>query len=137
MRESLCSTVDVHWRHRGLPDGWLQIVEANVAVWQLLDDDERGLLEGTADWLLRHKHWEASHDFELDDEVVVTLAALAALVVLGLTLDEYREVSAIIVYPTAIQSAGVSAGPVLGTVTEEIVPVLGEAHDGRGPVLLA
>ena len=33
--------------------------------------------------------------------------------------------------------AGVYAGPVAGTVTDEVVPVLGEAHDDRGPVLLA
>src|SRR4029077_7953676 len=49
----------------------------------------------------------------------------------------YREVSAIIVYPTAMQSRGVYAGPVPGTVTDTVTPVLGEAHDGRGPVLLA
>jgi Mlc titration factor MtfA (ptsG expression regulator) len=124
-------------RHRGLPDGWLEIVEANVAVWQQLDDDERALLEGTSDWLLRHKHWEASNGFELHDDIVVTIAALAAIVVLGLTLDEYREVSAIIVYPSAMQARGTYAGPVPGTVTSGIVPVLGEAHDARGPVLLA
>ena len=124
-------------RHRGLPDGWLQIVESNVRVWRTLDEDERELLEGTSDWLLRHKHWEAAHGFELTDEIVVTVAALAALVVLGLTLDDYREVSAIIVYPSAMQSHGVYAGPVRGTVTDGVVPVLGEAHDARGPILLA
>src|SRR5689334_19232316 len=99
-----CSTGGMWWRHRGLPDGWLAIVEANIGTWSLFDDDERGLLEGTSDWLLRHKHWEASHGFELDDEIVVTIAVLAAVLLLGLTLDEYREVSAIIVYPTAMQS---------------------------------
>jgi Mlc titration factor MtfA (ptsG expression regulator) len=86
---------------------------------------------------LRHKHWEAAHGFTLDDEIVVTIATQAALLVLGLGVDEYREVSAIIVYPSAMQSRGVSAGPVPGTVTEGVIPVLGEAHDGRGPVLLA
>jgi Mlc titration factor MtfA (ptsG expression regulator) len=125
------------FRHRGLPDGWLPIVEANIGVWPRLDDDDRGLLEGTSDWLLRHKHWEAGHGFELDDEIVVTIAVLASVLLLGLTLDEYREVSAIIVYPTAIQSSGVHAGPIPGTVTDGVVPVLGEAHDGRGPVILA
>src|SRR5204863_452593 len=67
----------------------------------------------------------------------VTIGAQAALLVLGLSVDEYREVSAIIVYPTAMQSRGVYAGPVPGTVTDGVVPVLGEAHDRRGPVLLA
>jgi MtfA peptidase len=120
-----------------LPDGWLGIVEEHVAVWSVLDDHERELLEAASDWLLRHKHWEAAHGFALVDEITVTIAAQAALLVQGLSVDEYREVSAIIVYPTAMQSHGVYAGPVRGTVTDGVVPVLGEAHDGRGPVLLA
>ena len=124
-------------RPRGLPDGWVDIVEQQVAVWNVLNDDERGLLEAASDWLLRHKHWEAAHGFTLVDEITVTIAAQAALLVLGLNVDEYREVSAVIVYPTAMQSRGVYAGPVPGTVTDGVVPVLGEAHDRRGPVLLA
>ena len=115
----------------------MDIVEEHVAVWQELDDDERTLLEATSDWLLRHKHWEAAQGFALDDEITVTLAVQAALLVLRLTVDEYREVSAIIVYPTTMQSRGVYAGPVRGTVTDGVVPVLGEAHGRRGPVLLA
>jgi Mlc titration factor MtfA (ptsG expression regulator) len=124
-------------RRRGLPDEWLDIVEEHVAVWHDLDDEERTLLEATSDWLLRHKHWEAAQGFALDDEITVTLAVQAALLVLRLSVDEYREVSAIIVYPTAMQSRGVYAGPVRGTVTDGVVPVLGEAHGRRGPVLLA
>ena len=124
-------------RRRGLPDDWVDIVEDHVAVWRELDDDERTLLEATSDWLLRHKHWEAAQGFALDDEITVTLAVQAALLVLRLSVDEYREVSAIIVYPTAMQSRGVYAGPVRGTVTDGVVPVLGEAHGRRGPVLLA
>ena len=124
-------------RRKGLPEGWLDIVVTNVAIWPTLDDHERATLEESADWLLRHKHWEAAYGFELTDEITVTIAVQASLPILGLTVDEYREVSAIIVYPTAMQSVGEHAGPVSGTVTDGIVPILGEAHDHRGPVLLA
>jgi Mlc titration factor MtfA (ptsG expression regulator) len=124
-------------RRRGLPDNWAEIVENHVAVWRELDDGERDVLEATSDWLLRHKHWEAARGFALVDEIRVTIATQAALLVLGLSVDEYREVSAIIVYPTAMQSRGVYAGPVRGTVTDGVVPVLGEAHERRGPVLVA
>jgi len=124
-------------RRKGLPDNWGDIVESNVGLWRGLDDRERELLEATSDWLLRHKHWEAARGFALVDEITVTIAAQAALLVLGLSVDEYREVSAIVVYPTAMQSRGVYAGPVSGTVTEGVVPVVGEAHDRRGPVLIA
>ncbi len=124
-------------RHKGLPENWLDIVEQQVAVWRVLDDNERATLEATSDWLLRHKHWEAANGFAITDEITVTIAAQAALLILGLTVDEYREVSAIIVYPTAMQSRGAHAGPAQGTVSDGMIPILGEAHDHRGPVLLA
>jgi len=106
-------------------------------VWHDRDAGERAILAETSDWLLRHKHWEAANGFALDNDVTVTIAAQAALLALGLSVDEYREVSAIVVYPTAMQSRGTYAGPVPGTLTEGVTPVLGEAHDDRGPVLLA
>ena len=115
----------------------MSIVEAHVAMWSVLDSDEREGVEAASDWLLRHKHWEAARGFALTDEITVTIAAQAAFLVLGLGIDHYREVSAIIVYPTAMQSRGVYAGPVRGTVIDGVRPVLGEAHDQRGPVLLA
>lgn len=125
-----------HHRH-GLPDGWPAIVESTCAVWPRLAPDEQADLADGADWLLRHKHWEASGGFALTDEITVTIAAQAALLLLGLDVGALRELSAIVVYPTAMQSAGVRAGPVPGTVTDDVIPVLGEAHDRRGPVLLA
>ena len=124
-------------RRKGLPDGWADIVGQHVAIWSVLDEDERGVLEESSDWLLRHKRWEASGGFALTDQIRVIIAAQAALVILGLSVEEYREVSAIIVYPSAMQSRGVYAGPVRGTVVDGVRPVLGEAHDNRGPVLIA
>ncbi|MEP6623654.1 MAG: zinc-dependent peptidase, partial [Acidimicrobiia bacterium] len=88
----------LHRRH-GLPDLWPTIVEQNVAVWALLDDGDRDAMAAAADWLLRHKHWEAANGFELTDEITVTIAMQAALLVLGLGVEEYREVSAVVVYP--------------------------------------
>jgi Mlc titration factor MtfA (ptsG expression regulator) len=69
--------------------------------------------------------------------MAVTIAVQAALAVLTLTVDAYREVSAIVVFPTTMRSSGVRAGPIPGTVTDDVFPVLGEAHSRRGPVLLA
>jgi Mlc titration factor MtfA (ptsG expression regulator) len=115
-----------------LPDGWIDIVEEHVAVWRLLNDVERARLEKATDWLLRRKHWEASQGFALVDEITVTIAVQAALLISGLSVREYRGVGAIIVYPTAMRSRGVYEGPVRGTVTDSDEPVVGEAHDGRG-----
>jgi Mlc titration factor MtfA (ptsG expression regulator) len=127
----------VFHRRPGLPDDWTDLVEENVAVWRLLDDDERATVAATADWLLRHKHWEAAQGFELTTVMTVTIAIEAGLLVLGLDVAELREVSAVIVYPAAMQSVGARLGPVAGTVSDGVVPILGEAHERRGPVLVA
>ncbi|MFM8304842.1 MAG: zinc-dependent peptidase [Actinomycetota bacterium] len=121
----------------GLPDDWATVVAGNVGSWALLDAGERETVAADADWLLRHKHWEAAHGFALTDEMRATVAVLAAIPVIGLTVEAYREVSAVVVFPTTIQSQGERAGPVEGTVSDDVVPVLGEAHGRRGPVLLA
>jgi Mlc titration factor MtfA (ptsG expression regulator) len=125
------------FRRHGLPPEWYDIVTSSFALWETLDTDEREFLQDTSDWLLRHKHWEAANGFALDDTILVTVAMNAALLLLGLDTDEYREVSAIIVYPSAVLSPGLRGGPATGTVTSGSLPVLGEAHDRRGPVILA
>ena len=124
-------------RRKGLPEHWRAIVDEYVAVWPELDDDERERLAADADWLLRHKHWEAANGFELTDEITVTIAVQAALLVLGLHVDDLRELSAIVVYPSGMVSRGERAGPAWGTATDADLPILGEAHEHRGPVLIA
>ena len=125
----------LHRRH-GLPDGWESIAD-RIGWWPSFTEDEQHSLAEITDWLLHHKHWEAAHDFALTDEITVTIAVQAAMLVLGLDTADLREVSAIIVYPSAMQSRGVSAGPISGTVSDGMIPVLGEAHSSRGPLLLA
>jgi hypothetical protein len=67
----------------------------------------------------------------------VLIAAQAALLILGLSIDHYRLVSGIIVHPTTVQTSGVRPGPSRGVVTSDSLAVLGLAQDGRGPVVLA
>ncbi len=122
---------------RGLPENWEQVVGDHFASWTGFSTAERGELGDIADWLLRHKHWEAAGGFELDGDMLATIAIEAAVLVLALGTDYYREVSAVIVYPTTIASHGTYAGPVRGTVSDGVVPVLGQANDHRGPILIA
>jgi Mlc titration factor MtfA (ptsG expression regulator) len=124
-------------RRRGLPDDCERIAQENVGTWNGFNADEREQLLGIADWLLRHKHWDSAADFALDDAMRTTIAIEAAVLVLGLTIDFYREVGEIIVFPTTILSRGVYAGPARGTVTDGVIPVLGQAHDHHGPILIA
>jgi Mlc titration factor MtfA (ptsG expression regulator) len=130
-------TLGVFHRRPGLPDDWREIVAGHVGIWRVLDDAERTTAAEAADWLLRHKHWEAAHGFELTPAMTVTVAVQGALLVLDLGVEELRELSAVIVYPTAMRSMGARLGPISGTVSDGPLPILGEAHDRRGPVLVA
>ena len=124
-------------RRSGLPVDGRAVVERHLAVWPRLTAEEQNRLLELADWLLSHKRWEAARGFELDDTVRVVVAAQAALLVLGLTTDHYRLVSGIIVHPSTLQTSGLQAGPVPGTVTADRLAVLGLAQSGRGPVAVA
>jgi Mlc titration factor MtfA (ptsG expression regulator) len=126
------------FHHRqGLPDDWESIIEKSFGAWGQFTAEEQDELVAIAGWLLKHKHWEASNGFELNEEIRVTVAIEAAVPILALDTDYYREVSAVVVYPTTIMSRGTYAGPVMGTVTDSVIPVLGQAHDRRGPVIIA
>jgi Mlc titration factor MtfA (ptsG expression regulator) len=127
----------VRLRRRGLPPDGRALIEQHLAVWPLLDGSEQERVLQIADELLSRKRWEAARGFELTDTVRVVIAAQAALLVLGLSADHYRLVSAIIVHPSTMQTSGVRAGPSPGTVTADPLAVLGLAQDGRGPVVLA
>ena len=124
-------------RRRGLPEDGQAILERHLAVWQLLDDDERGRLLVIADRLLSGKRWEAARGFTLDDTVRVVIAAQAALLVLNVDPDHFRSVSGIIVHPSTLQTSGQRPGLVPGTMTDDPMAVLGLAQSGRGPVALA
>jgi Mlc titration factor MtfA (ptsG expression regulator) len=124
------------FRH-GLPDDAEQLIEGYISHWSRLDLGEQDRLLALTDWLLRRKHWEAARAFRLDDTMRVVIAAQAALLVLGLSTDHYRSVSAVVVHPSTTALRGERAGPIPGTVTDAIVPVHGLAQSRRGPVVIA
>ncbi len=108
-----------------------------MAHWALLDDAERERLGDLVEWLVRTKHFEAAHGFELTQEIVIAIASQAALLVLGLDRDAYRDVRAVIVHPRTIIQRGPRATSMQGVVADGPLPVLGHANDHRGPVVIA
>ena len=81
--------------------------------------------------------WEAARGFRLTDEVRVAIGAQAALLLLGLDdgLDNYEQVTSVIVHATTIVRTGEHAWGD-GLVAEGDDPLIGEAIH-RGPVVLA
>jgi Mlc titration factor MtfA (ptsG expression regulator) len=127
----------VRFHRHGLPQDGPALLVEHLAVWPLLDSDEQQHLMHDIDRLLATKTWEAARGFALDDTVRVVIAAQAALLVLGLSLDHYRGVSGIIVHPTTLHTHGARPGPSAATVSADRLAVVGLAQGGRGPVVLA
>jgi MtfA peptidase len=123
-------------RRAPFPDEWRRLLDANVVHWRVLGPADRALLEDMIVRLLVDKRWEAARGFELTDEIQVTIAAQAALLVLGIGYEAYRGVGTIIVHPTTLALTGERAGPVAGTRTDGPLAVLGVAHYD-GPVIIA
>ncbi len=103
--------------------------------WRGLDAAQRERLEAVALTLEADVTWEAARGFAVTDEMKVTISAQAALLVVGLPDGMYRDVHTVIVHPTTLVLEG-EHSQVDGIVSDDPMPVLGEAHD-HGPVLLA
>lgn len=116
--------------------GWPAFAE-QLPWWSTLTAQEQARLGGDVEWLVRTKHWEASRGFDLTSEIVLTIAAHAALLILGLDRRTYRDVRAIIVHPSTITQRGVRATTVPGVVADGPLRVLGHALSRRGPVVLS
>ena len=123
-------------RRAPFPDTWRAIIDRNVVHARVLPAAEREQLEDLVIALITDKRWEAARGFTLTDEIQVTIAAQAALLVLGLGYDSYRGVRTIIVHPTTMTLTGERGGPIEGTVSDGPLPVLGVAHYD-GPVIIA
>lgn len=111
-------------------------MQASVAHWAYLDDDERERLADLIEAIVTTKRWEAANGFELTDEIRTVIAAQAGLLILGLDLDAYDDVGTIIVHPSTMRFRQTSRGDIAGTVVDGDVDLLGEASYG-GPVVIA
>ena len=112
------------------PPEWEAILERNVPLYARLDDADRGELQGHIRVFLAEKHFEGCGGLTLTDEIRVTIAAQACLLLLHRETDYYRRLVTILVYPHAYIAKAVE--PIGGgVVLEGEVCRLGEAwRDG-------
>ena len=124
-------------RARRWLDGWEAVVTSVLPQWSVLDDDERAQLADRVERFVGRTRWEAARSFSLTQEIVVTIAASAGLLAIGLDRDCYRHVRAVVVHPRTFTNRSVRATAVPGVVTEAPQQLLGHARDGQGPVVLS
>jgi Mlc titration factor MtfA (ptsG expression regulator) len=129
------------WRRRskhpkGFPAEWRAVLDQRMVHIGLLDENERARLEDITLALIIDKHWEPSRGFDLTGDIMVTVAAQAALLVLNLDYAMYNTVSSILVHPTTQTLNGQRGTHVSGVVSDGPFPVLGSASF-NGPVVIA
>jgi Mlc titration factor MtfA (ptsG expression regulator) len=134
IRESLLGGRRELLLNEPLPPAWEEILNKHFGLYPHLPPDDRKKLHGLVHVLVAEKEWTGCNGLPITDEVRVTIAAAAAVLLLGREHDYYSTVQSILVYPTTFEMPAERVAPsgvVLGG--EEL---LGQAWY-RGPVLLA
>ena len=122
-------------RRRPFPREWLTIVKQNVAYYGLLTREEQAELRGHMQVFLDEKRFEGCAGLEITDEIRVTLAAQACLLLLHRPTNYFPKMETLLVYPQGYFAEGKQLLPG-GAVLEGIQARLGESWY-RGPVVLA
>jgi Mlc titration factor MtfA (ptsG expression regulator) len=86
-------------RERPVPAEWLAILKRNVPYVGTLSEAERRALCGHIQVFLAEKRFEGCGGLEITDEIRVTIAAQACVLLLSLETDYYPTLRAILVYP--------------------------------------
>jgi Mlc titration factor MtfA (ptsG expression regulator) len=120
------------------PAAWEAIIDTNVAIARRLAPPERTKLHELVQVFIAEKSWEGCGGLVLTEEIQVTIAAQACMLVLRRDASLYVDVASILVYPSVM----ISPPRRLGTFEQPRSPIadghtiLGEAMLG-GPVILA
>lgn len=120
--------------HAPFPAEWLTILKDNVPLYNRLPEDLREKLRGHIQVFIDEKRFTGCGGLAVDDEMKVTIAASACILLLGRKTRYYPSFTSIFVYPTAYlaQSKRMSSG--VESVIDETR--LGESWH-RGPMVLA
>src|SRR5438067_2598895 len=88
-------------RARSFPAAWKSILNRNLPIFRRLPSSDQSELLGCVQIFLAEKHFEGCGGLELTDEIRVTIAAQACLLLLHRETDYYPELTSILVYPSA------------------------------------
>lgn len=114
-----------------------EFIDINVALARPLDPELKARHVALTQELVEEKQWEAAAGFELNAEIVVTIAANATIPILALDPWVYRMVKSVIVHPSTTFTHGLRSGPGAGTVSDAEMAVVGLATPNDGPMTLS
>lgn len=113
------------------PAAWTAILERNVGLFHGLSMNERFKLRRIVQILVTEKHWEGHSELDVDDEVRVTIAGTAGLMLLGVDDFYFDNVRTIILFPHPVKRKAQR-----GMLVDEETHHAGEAWQG-GPIVLS
>ncbi|HEY2901068.1 MAG TPA: M90 family metallopeptidase [Polyangia bacterium] len=141
-------------RRQPFPSEWRGFIEKNVPFVASLPAGDRDELGGHILVFLAEKHFEGCGGLELTDEVRVTIAAQACILLLHRETDDYPNLVSILVYPTTYVVRGgqrtadglIAEGPearlgeswardVVVLAWDSVLSGAADIHDGHNVVL--
>ncbi|HUV35875.1 MAG TPA: M90 family metallopeptidase, partial [Patescibacteria group bacterium] len=120
---------------RPFPPDWLGFIERNVPYYRHLPPDDRRELQGLIQVFLAEKQFEGCGGLRLTDEIRITIAAQACILLLHRETDFYPNLISILVYPDIFVAPVHSHDPI-GTMSDEVEEYTGESWD-RGALVLS
>jgi Mlc titration factor MtfA (ptsG expression regulator) len=128
-----------HWRRKRLmaepfDPSWLAIIERNVPYYHRLGLDMRRRMQGLVRVFLDEKLFEGCGGIEISDEIRVTVAAHACILLLGRDAELYPKLRSVLLYPSTYVAPLSRRGPG-GVVTEGIQARSGESWSHGNVVL--
>ena len=87
-------------RSKPAPRAWREILERNLPVYSRLSAEDQVELLGHIQVFLDEKHFEGAEGLEMTDEIRVTIAGQACLLLLHRKSDYYPQLRTILVYPS-------------------------------------
>lgn len=119
---------------RPLPAAWQDILERNVPLYRALPDELKSELHGHVQLFLHDKTFEGFQGLEVTDEMRVTIAGNACILLLNRPHDQYANFSTIYLYPSTFVSQHSSYDGLVQSMGPSAR--LGESWQ-RGPVVLS
>jgi hypothetical protein len=98
-------------RAQPLPEPWLNIVRRNVPYYRCLSRSEQEELQGDIQVFIAEKNFEGCGGLEMTDEIKVTIAAYACILLLHRDHDYYPLLKSILVYPDVYTVKVLHRGP--------------------------
>ena len=90
-----------HIKAQLFPRHWLNIVESNLAIYNTLSHSEQKQLQGYIQVFLKEKQFIGCLGLQITEEIKVTIAAIACLLLFGNRQTYFPNLRSILIYPNA------------------------------------